>query len=63
MRTLLLLLGICLATGTDCLFFKVNADGEEEVERKNSIYLCGKRRSSAMFTVTEIVVQQEGESV
>lgn len=32
-------------------------------ERKKNIYLCGKRRSSAMFTITETVVQQEGESV
>lgn len=32
-------------------------------ERKTNIYLCGKRRSSAMFTITETVVQQEGESM
>lgn len=30
--------------------------------RKKNIHLCGKR-SSAMFTITEVVAWQEGESV
>lgn len=47
------LLARYLETGIDCSLFKVNIDGEEQVERKKNkdIYLCGKRGSSAVFTV------------
>lgn len=54
-----------LETGTDCSLFKINIDREERVQRrKTKIFIFAGKEEAVprSLSLTEIVVQQKGES-